>query len=57
MPLTDQAQVAALNVAVSQHCTTGGFGGAGVAQAGGFLGLLQDQLQIRNQEENVARLQ
>jgi outer membrane protein TolC len=35
----------------------GGFGGVSVAQAGGFLGLLQDQLQIRNQEENVARLQ
>lgn len=34
----------------------GGFGGSNVAQAGGFLGLLQDQLQIRNQEENVARL-
>lgn len=32
-----------------------GFGG-GVPQAGGFLGLLQDQLQIENQEENVARL-
>ncbi|QDV11265.1 hypothetical protein CA51_11270 [Rosistilla oblonga] len=31
-------------------------GGGGVAQAGGFLGLLQDQLQIQNQEENVARL-
>lgn len=31
-------------------------GGASVAQAGGFLGLLQDQLQIQNQEENVARL-
>ena len=36
----------------------GGFttGGGGVPQAGGFLGLLQDQLQIRNLEENVARL-
>ncbi len=31
-------------------------GGGGVAQAGGFLGLLQDQLQIRNLEENIARL-
>lgn len=30
--------------------------GGGVPQAGGFLGLLQTQLQIRNQEENVARL-
>ncbi len=35
----------------------GGFaGGAGAAQAGGFLGLLQDQQQIRNQEFNVAGL-
>ena len=33
----------------------GGFGGAGVPDAGGFLGLLQDQLQIRNLEENIAR--
>src|SRR5690606_15417336 len=31
-------------------------GGGGVPQAGGFIGLLQDQLQIRNLEENVARL-
>jgi len=30
--------------------------GGGVPQAGGFLGLLQNQLQIRNLEENVARL-
>ncbi|QDS95638.1 hypothetical protein FF011L_44360 [Roseimaritima multifibrata] len=36
---------------------TAGFStGGGVAQAGGFMGLLQDQLQIENQEENVARL-
>jgi len=38
----------------------GGFGGGGqaggVPQAGGFLGLLQSQLQIRNLEENIARL-
>ncbi|MEM9366421.1 MAG: hypothetical protein AAGD07_10530 [Planctomycetota bacterium] len=34
----------------------GGGGGGGVAQAGGFIGLLQDQLQIRNLEENMARL-
>jgi adenylate kinase family enzyme len=35
----------------------GGFAtGGGVAQAGGFFGLLQDQLQIRNREENIARL-
>jgi hypothetical protein len=29
---------------------------AGVLQAGGFLGLVQDRLQIQNQEENVSRL-
>ena len=34
----------------------GGGGGGGVPQAGGFMGLLQDQLQIRNLEENIARL-
>ncbi|WP_146390424.1 hypothetical protein [Allorhodopirellula solitaria] len=38
----------------------GGGGGfnfnSGVPDAGGFFGLLQDQLQIRNLEENVARL-
>ncbi len=34
---------------------TGVGGNGGVAQAGGFLGLLQDQLQIRNLEENVGR--
>ena len=35
-----------------------GFGGGGaVPQVGGFLGLVQNQLQIRNAEENVARLQ
>lgn len=33
-----------------------GGGGGGVPQAGGYFGLLQDQLQIRNLEENVARL-
>ncbi|WP_302119759.1 hypothetical protein [Allorhodopirellula heiligendammensis] len=33
-----------------------GFSGGGVPDAGGFIGLLQDQLQIRNLEENVARL-
>ena len=31
-------------------------GGAGAAQAGGYLGLLQDQQQIRNQEATVAAL-
>ncbi|WP_286177629.1 hypothetical protein [Stieleria mannarensis] len=35
---------------------SGGGGGAGVQDAGGFMGLLQDQLQIRNLEENIARL-
>lgn len=35
----------------------GGGGGGGVPSAGGFFGLLQDQLQIRNLEENIARLQ
>ena len=36
---------------------TAGFGGGGaVPQVGGFLGLVQNQLQIRNAEENVARL-
>ncbi len=35
----------------------GGFGGGGgVPEAGGFFGLLQDQLLIRNLEENIARL-
>ncbi len=34
-----------------------GFGGGGAVPAvGGFLGLVQNQLQIRNAEENVARL-
>lgn len=32
------------------------FAGGGVPDAGGFIGLLQNQLQIRNLEENVARL-
>jgi hypothetical protein len=31
-------------------------GGGGVPTVGGFLGLVQNQLQIRNTEENVARL-
>ncbi|MCA9140538.1 MAG: hypothetical protein KDB00_27390 [Planctomycetales bacterium] len=34
----------------------GGGGGGGVAQAGGFMGLLQDKLQIQNLQENIARL-
>ena len=34
----------------------GGFGGGGgVPAVGGFLGLIQNQLQIRNTEENLAR--
>jgi hypothetical protein len=35
-----------------------GFGGGGgdTPQAGGYMGLLQDQQQIRNQEDNVERL-
>jgi len=40
--------------------STGGFGGvaggAGAAEAGGYIGLLQDQLTIRNQEGNIAAL-
>ena len=40
-----------------QTNTAGGFGGGGgVPTVGGFLGLVQNQLQIRNVEENVARL-
>lgn len=35
---------------------TGASGGAGAGQAGGFIGLLQTQLQLRNQEANVAAL-
>lgn len=36
----------------------GGFaGGAGAASAGGYLGILQDQRELRNQEANVASLQ
>lgn len=34
----------------------GAAGGAGAGVAGGFIGLLQTQLQIRNQEANVAAL-
>ncbi len=49
----------ALGAAQNQVATGGaGFGGGGgaVPQVGGFLGLVQNQLQIRNAEENVARL-
>ncbi|MCC6510096.1 MAG: hypothetical protein IT423_13400, partial [Pirellulaceae bacterium] len=35
---------------------TGGFSDTGTPGAGGYLGLLQQQLQIENQEENIARL-
>ncbi len=35
---------------------TGIGGGGGLPQAGGFFGLLQDQLQIQNLKENIARL-
>ncbi|MBX3415826.1 MAG: hypothetical protein KF708_24295 [Pirellulales bacterium] len=35
---------------------TGAGGGAGAQQAGGYIGLLQDQLNIRNQEANVTGL-
>ncbi len=35
---------------------TGVAGGAGAAQAGGFMGLLQQQQTIRNQEANIASL-
>ncbi len=34
----------------------GGFQDTGTPGAGGYLGLLQQQLQIENQEENIARL-
>ncbi|WP_146578399.1 hypothetical protein [Neorhodopirellula pilleata] len=40
----------------SGFANLGGGGGGGVPQAGGYFGLLQDQLQIRNLEENIARL-
>ncbi len=36
--------------------TGGGAQGAGAGQAGGFMGLLQQQLQIRNQELNIKLL-
>ena len=35
----------------------GFFGGGGTPGAGGYLGILQDQLQIANQEETIIRLQ
>ena len=42
---------------VQNNAGGAGFGGGGaVPQVGGFLGLVQNQLQIRNAEENVARL-
>jgi len=36
--------------------TTQGFGGTGAAQAGGYLGLLQDQQDIRNQQITISGL-
>jgi hypothetical protein len=42
---------------VQNNAGGAGFGGGGaVPSVGGFLGLVQNQLQIRNAEENVARL-
>ena len=35
----------------------GGFGGGNVQNANGYIGLLQDQLNIENQRENIIRLQ
>jgi len=40
----------------SGGASTSGAAGAGAQQAGGYLGLLQQQQQIRNQEDNVVRL-
>ena len=43
-------------VGAVQNNAAGGFGGGGaVPTVGGFLGLVQNQLQISNAEENVAR--
>lgn len=47
------------NVATGQQVAQGQAGvagGAGAAQAGGFMGLLQQQQTIRNQEANIASL-
>ena len=46
------------NIAAGQQggAAGGAAGGAGAAQAGGYLGLLQDAQQIRNQEGTVAAL-
>ncbi|MFZ4386457.1 MAG: hypothetical protein ACOYOM_16115, partial [Chloroflexota bacterium] len=41
---------------VQNNAATGFGGGGAVPQVGGFLGLVQNQLQIRNAEENVSRL-
>ena len=41
---------------VQSNNAAGFGGGGGVPSVGGFLGLVQNQLQIRNAEENVARL-
>ncbi|MFO0868178.1 MAG: hypothetical protein U0935_04460 [Pirellulales bacterium] len=45
-----------LNVTTTTGGGGGGAQGAGAAQAGGFMGLLQQQLQIRNQEINIKLL-
>ncbi len=43
---------------VQQRAVNAGFGGGGaVPNVGGILGLIQNQLQIRNSEENITRLQ
>ena len=46
---TAQSAVGAVTISPTGFGTTGG-------GAGGFLGLLQNQLEIRNSEENIARL-
>ncbi|MDZ4849264.1 MAG: hypothetical protein SGI77_08215 [Pirellulaceae bacterium] len=43
---------------VQQRNATTGFGGGGaVPNVGGILGLIQNQLQIKNSQENISRLQ
>ncbi|MDX1962516.1 MAG: TolC family protein [Pirellulales bacterium] len=41
---------------INQQGGTGAAGGAGAGTAGGFMGLLQTQMQINNQEANIAAL-
>ncbi len=46
------------NVQNRNQANAAGFGGGGaVPNVGGILGLLQNQLQLRNAEENISRLQ